>query len=164
MNNNDRGRKRYPRRSRDSQRSDSDSKIDRMIEKIKREIYTTIDPICLKNLNAFERKIIHRHFDNNPNVSTRTYRDGEEFELRIYPVGNLKKFAQEKAQQAIESGEKVVLPPMSSYERFIIHDALKDHNDIKSASFGEGHERHIEIEPDIFGRGLKKIIKKIRLF
>jgi len=53
---------------------------------------------------------------------------------------------------------------MSSYERFVIHEALKDNDALKVESFGEGVERHIVIEPNLFGRGLKKIIKKIKLF
>jgi predicted RNA-binding protein Jag len=79
-------------------------------------------------------------------------------------VGNLRRYAQQKAEQAIRTGERVVLPHMNDYERFIVHDALKDLTSVKSASYGEGENRHIEIEPDLFGRGLKRIIKKIRLF
>jgi predicted RNA-binding protein Jag len=139
-------------------------KIEELIRKISGELKDSIVPITLGELNAFERKLVHRHFDHNPDVITRTYRHGEKYELRIFPVGNLKKYAEEKAQHAIETGEKVVLPHFSNYERYIIHDTLKDNDAVKSASYGEGEDRHIEIEPAVFGRGLKKIIKKIRLF
>jgi len=64
----------------------------------------------------------------------------------------------------LRSGQKVNLPPMSSYERFVIHDALKDMDSITANSFGENKDRHIVLEPKAFGRGLKRIIKKIRLF
>ena len=124
----------------------------------------SIEPVSLHDLNAFERKLVHRHFDSRSDYSTRTYKDGEKFELRIYPIGNLKKFAGDKAQLAVTTGEKVALPHMNNYERFVIHDHLKSMGDVKAESFGEGSDRHIEIEADIFGRGLKKIIKKIRFF
>jgi hypothetical protein len=52
---------------------------------------------------------------------------------------------------------------MSSYERFIVHNVLKEIDSIESSSVGEGAERHVEIQPQKFGRGLKKIIKKIKL-
>jgi predicted RNA-binding protein Jag len=124
----------------------------------------SIEPVSLFQLNSFERKLIHRHFDHNPAIVTKTYRQGDEFELRVYPISNLKKYAAEKAEEAVRTGQTIVLPHMGDYERFIIHDSLKDKEKIKSVSYGEGGDRHIEIEPDIFGRKLKKIIKKIRLF
>jgi hypothetical protein len=52
---------------------------------------------------------------------------------------------------------------MSSYERFLAHEVLKDVESVESISVGEGAERHIQIQPKKFGRGLKKIIKKIKL-
>jgi len=153
-----------PRRSFHRPSNSGDSKIDALIRKISDELVDSIDPISLPSLNAFERKLIHRHFDRNADIATRTYRNGENHEMRIYPVGNLRRYAQQKAEQAIRTGERVVLPHMNDYERFIVHDALKDLTSVKSASYGEGENRHIEIEPDLFGRGLKRIIKKIRLF
>jgi predicted RNA-binding protein Jag len=84
--------------------------------------------------------------------------------LWIFPVANLKKFVGDKAQEALDRGEEVALPPMSNYERFIVHNVLKEFGSIETASVGEGAERHIEIHPKKFGRGLKKIVKKIKLF
>ncbi|MBN1542738.1 hypothetical protein JW992_11385 [candidate division KSB1 bacterium] len=153
-----------PKRSFRRDSKPGNRKIDSLIHKIKDELADSIDPINLPQLNAFERKLIHRHFDNNPDIITRTYRNGENHELRIYPVGNLRRYALEKADQAIRTGEKVILPHMNDYERFIIHDTLKDNSSIKACSYGEAADRHIEIEPELFGRGLKRIIKKIRLF
>lgn len=142
-----------------------DDKIKRLIKKIESELADSIVPISLTKLNAFERRQIHRHFDRNPAIVTKTYKlQDDEYELRIYPVGNLRRYAEQKADEAIQTGQRVVLPHMSSYERFIIHEALKNRDAVKVASFGEGEDRHIEIEPNIFGRGLKRIIKKIKLF
>jgi len=96
---------------------------------------------------------------------TKTYKiTEEEHELRLYPVANLRRHAEKKAEEATKTGQKVVLPPMSSYERFVIHEALKGNEAIKTHSDGEGEERHVVLEPELFGRGLKKIIKKIKLF
>jgi len=153
------------RRRRKSYRSSEvNGKIKRLLSKINKELENSIEPVTLTKLNSFERKLVHRHFDHNPNVVTKTYRIGEIYELRVIPVGNLKKYAIEKAEEAIRTGEKVVLPHMSSYERYIIHETLKDMDSIKSESHGEGEDRHIEIEPEVFGRSLKRIIKKIKLF
>ena len=143
---------------------ESNGKIIRLAKKIKAELENSIEPISLSKLNAFERKLIHRHFDHNPNIVTKTYRFGEDYELRVYPVGNLRQYAQKKADEALQTGKKITLPHMSNYERFVVHDTLKAIDSIKSSSFGEGEERHIEIEPEMFGRGLKRIIKKIKLF
>lgn len=138
--------------------------IERLIQKAIHDLDNSLEPVSLEKLNAFERKLVHRQFDHDPNFVTKTYRNEEEFELKIYPVGNLRKYAEKKAEEAVETGQKIVLPHMSSYARYVIHDTLKDIETVKSASYGEGEERHIEIEPEVYGRGLKRIIKKIRLF
>ncbi len=140
-----------------------DEKIRHLLDQVKKDLDGSLEPVSLQKLNAFERKQIHRHFDHNPNIVTKTYRNGDDYELKVYPVGNLKKFAQEKADEAVQSRKKVVLPHMSSYARYVVHDSLKTVDSIKVQSFGEGAERHIEIEPEFFGRGLKRIIKKIKL-
>jgi len=142
-----------------------DGKMIRLLGQIREDLSDSIVPISLTHLNAFERKQIHREFDKDPAVKTKTYRlDEEQYELRIYPVGNLRKYAEKKAEEAIQTGKKVVLPHMSSYERFIVHEALKNHEAVKAISYGEGDDRHIELEPELFGRGLRRIIKKIKLF
>lgn len=140
-------------------------KINRLIQKIKTELVDSIVPVSLTRLNPLERKRIHRFFDHDPNVATKTYKISDnEFELRVYPVGNLRRYAEKMAEEVLQTGEKKVLSPMSSYERFVVHEALKNIKAVKSISYGEAEDRHVEIEPEIFGRGLKKIIKKIRLF
>ncbi len=138
-------------------------KINALVKQVLKEVDDSLEPASLTNLNAFERKLVHRQFDNNPDLVTKTYRKGEEYELKIYPVGNIRKYAQSKAEEALHTRKKVVLPHMSSYQRFVIHDTLKEMDTIKAESFGEGEERHIEITPEAYGRGLKRIIKKIKL-
>jgi len=146
-------------------RDERNPKIDGLIRRIGEELADSIEPITIPDLNAFERKLIHRQFDNNSQIITKTYRLGEEeYELRVYPVGNLKRYAQQKAEEAMQTRKKVVLPHMSSYERFIIHDYLKTLETVKTSSVGEDDDRHIEIEAEMFGRGLKRFIRKIKLF
>jgi len=165
-NNNNRSNYRGDRNRRDRNRDDRNSpKIDGLIKKINGELSNSIEPISIPELNAFERKLIHRHFDHNPDIVTKTYRlNDEDYELRVYPIGNLKKWAQEQAEQAVNNREKITLPHMSNYERFVVHDALKEITTVKTESHGDGDERHIVIEPDVFGRGLKRMIRKIKLF
>jgi predicted RNA-binding protein Jag len=146
-------------------RNERNPKIEALIKRIKQELVESIEPIVIPELNAFERKLIHRQFDNNPEIVTKTYRLGEnDYELRVYPVGNLKRYAQKKADEAVETRDKVVLPNMSSYERFVVHDYLKDIDTVSTVSEGEEDDRHIVIQPEVFGRGLRRIIKKIKLF
>ncbi len=137
-----RGRKGETRRT-----EEKNEKVEELIRKIKEELVDSIEPICLHDLNAYERKLIHRYFERGGEITTKTYRIGEEdYELRIFPVGNLRRYAQKMADQAVSTRQKVVLPPMSSYERFIIHDYLKSLDTVKTHSVGEGDDRHIEIE------------------
>lgn len=161
-NNNDRYSR--SRRDRHDRENNQIGKIDRIIIDIQRKLRDNISPIELKDLSPFERKRIHAFFDNKPEFKTRTYRDDADgYIFRVYPVGNLKKFADEKVNEALEKRETIKLPPMGNFERFIIHDHLKDLEDIETTSQGENEERHIEIVPKKFGRTLKKIIKKIKL-
>lgn len=147
------------------ERAEDDGRIKAMIQEIEQKLADSIQAVQLENLNSFERKQIHQHIERNkPEFETKTYRgEGDEHVLWIFPVANLKKFAQEKANEALATDNEVAFPPMSSYERFIVHNALKEVEGVEAVSVGEGAERHIEIQPKKFGRGLKKIMKKIKL-
>ncbi len=134
-----------------------------MLNKLERKLSDSIVPESLTDLNSFERKLVHRHFDHNALYETRTYRNGDSYTLHVYPVGNIESFAQEKAEESRTTGEPVDLPAMGSYERYLVHNILKDVNGIETLSHGEGRDRHIQIISKKFGRGLRKIAKKIRL-
>jgi len=141
-----------------------DSNIRNMIKEIEEKLSDSLLPESKIGLNSFERKLIHRHFDHNPGFETRTYRDGDRFTLFVYPVENLKKFARTKAQESLDSGTDIELDPMGSFERYIIHNEIQEIAGVETVSVGEGKERHVKIISKKFGRGLKKIAKKIRLF
>ncbi len=137
--------------------------IREMLKQVERRLSEGIKPEALPGLNSFERKLVHRHFDHNADYETRTYRNGEQFTLYIYPVGNIERFAQDKAREALDTGDPVSLPPMGSYERYLVHNVLKEMSGVETLSHGEGGDRHVEIISRKFGRGLRKIAKKIRL-
>jgi len=136
-----------------------------LIQDAEQKLSDTHVPLRLENLSPFERKQVHQHFERKkPTFETKTYRDGENYSLWIFPVANLRKFAEDKAKEALENGQDVALPPMSKYERFIVHNFLKEMDSIETVSVGEENDRHIEIHPKRFGRSLRRIVKKIKLF
>lgn len=59
----------------------------------------------------------------------------------------LKEMAQRAAQEVQETGQEQWLAPMNSYERRVVHLALKEMSGIKSESDGLGEERRIVIRP-----------------
>ena len=154
----------FHRRTDTGRRPPMDNNIKDTIAKIEEKLVDAVRPESINGLNSFERKLIHRHFDHNNNYETRTYRNGDNFTLLVYPIANIERFAQEKAQESLDTGNVVNLPPMGSYERYIIHNTLKDISGVETVSEGEGSERHIQIKSKRFGRSLKKIAKKIKLF
>ncbi len=142
-----------------------DARIQELIRATEEKMNTSHEPVALENLAPFERKQIHQHFERRKMMyETKTYRRGEEYVLWIFPVANLKKFAESKAQEALTRGEEIALPSMSNYERFIVHNILKEFGSVETSSAGEGDGRHIVIQPKKFGRSLRKIVKKIKLF
>lgn len=140
------------------------TRVEQLLREAEQTLANSIKAVTFADLSAFERKHVHEFFEHNAEFETKTYRDGEKYVLWVFPVGNLKKFAEEKANEAVASGSGVALPPMSNYERFIVHDALKDREGVETTSEGEGSERHVLISPVKFGRRLKRIAKKIKLF
>lgn len=147
-----------------------DPRIAELIRETEEKLAGTYHPVQIENLNPFERKQFHQHFERRKSFyQTKTYRNGENHVLWIFPVANLKKFVEEQAQEAIANGRSVELPPMSNYERFLAHNILKELGTVDSSSSGEGEDRHILIQPkkieppNQFGRSLRKIAKKIKL-
>jgi len=139
------------------------SKIDQILIDIQRKLRDSIEPYSVENLTSFERKRIHSFFDNKEDYETRTYRQDDRFVLKVIPVGNLKRLAKEKAEHVLKTGEKAVFPYLNNYERYIVHNYLKDFEGIETKSNGEGPNRRLEIKPAKFGRSLRRIIKKIKL-
>jgi len=53
---------------------------------------------------------------------------------------------QETVQEAVAAEKAIALPPMSSYERRLVHLALKDDEQLETASEGEGDQRRVVIK------------------
>lgn len=62
---------------------------------------------------------------------------------------SLVRLAASSARKAVERGTPVRLDPMASWERRIIHIALKNHNDVSTESVGESPERKVVILPKV---------------
>ncbi len=59
----------------------------------------------------------------------------------------LREYAERMAEKAITTGRPVKLEPMSSRERKIVHDAIKDYQGVESKSEGVEPHRRIVISP-----------------
>lgn len=68
-------------------------------------------------------------------------------EYKKKKVEYLKLLARETADQVVLNKTEKKLPPMSSYQRHIIHKELADRQDVITKSQGEGDERYIIVSP-----------------
>ncbi|MDD3646948.1 MAG: KH domain-containing protein [Candidatus Dojkabacteria bacterium] len=59
----------------------------------------------------------------------------------------LKSLASRAIEEVQETGQKVALPPLTAFERRVIHLSLQDNDEVKTESEGEGIDRHIVIFP-----------------
>lgn len=59
---------------------------------------------------------------------------------------SLEAMAKRIREEVLESGEEADLPPMTAFERRVIHLCLQEFDDVESESFGEGRERHVRIK------------------
>ncbi|MBU0975650.1 MAG: R3H domain-containing nucleic acid-binding protein [Patescibacteria group bacterium] len=59
----------------------------------------------------------------------------------------LKSLAGRAVEEVKENSQKVALPPLTAFERRIIHLTLQDDKDVRTESEGEGSDRHIVIFP-----------------
>ena len=59
----------------------------------------------------------------------------------------LVRFANQVAEQVLDSGEAKALEPMSPPDRKIVHDAVNDIDGVRTVSRGEDRHRHVVIEP-----------------
>ena len=56
---------------------------------------------------------------------------------------NLQDMARRTAEEVRETGEPVLLAPLNSYERYLVHSALKEEPGVASSSQGEGPMKQI---------------------
>jgi hypothetical protein len=137
-----------------------DDSIFQTIKSIEERLHDSIQPLTLNNLDDSKGTAIMNHFEKSQEYQVKSYREKDATIFRVYPVGKLRRLAEQKKQEVLMKGKPEILPPMGSFERFIIHDYLKERDGIRTESYGEkGKDRHIEIFP-LFGRNLKKIKKR----
>lgn len=151
-----RNRHRPPRK-----REPIDEQVAKTISIVEQSFSDSMEPMLIREMNAFQRKQLYRYFEKTDEFQIKSYKENSEVILRVYPVGKLKRLAEEKMQLVLMNGKPEPLPPMGSFERFIIHSYLKDREGVRTESMGEkGKDRHIEIQP-LFGRSPKKAKRRL---
>jgi len=97
-----------------------------------------------KNMEAIE--YIVNLYCKRKNIDVRSIIiDIKEYRKKKYDL--LKNFAIKMAKKSIKEGRKIVLKPMPSYERKIIHDILSDSKEVKTKSKNKEPNRRIIIYP-----------------
>ncbi len=69
----------------------------------------------------------------------------------------LERMAQSAAQKVKLSGQNETFPPMSSFERRIIHLALADQPEVETISEGQGNQRSVVIKPALPNQDKPKV-------
>ncbi len=59
----------------------------------------------------------------------------------------LREMADDAADEAVETRDSVALPPMSASERRVVHEYLRDREDVDTTSEGREPERRLVVEP-----------------
>jgi predicted RNA-binding protein Jag len=134
-----------------------------VLDRIQSELQESFGPSRVEGLNGFQRKQIHHFFGKTNEYNVKTHKENENWVLKVYPIGKLRRIAEQKTQEVLMEGKEHSLPPMGSYQRFIIHDYLKERDGIRTESKGsEGKDRHVVIYP-VFGRSLKKAKRRLMI-
>ncbi len=124
------------------------------------EIVSDDDNIVI-NINTTESaKVIGKHGDVLDSIQCMAgaiaNKDKDEYKKVIVDCENyraqreetLVALAHKVANKAVETGRKVILEPMSPYERRIIHSTLSDSTEVKTVSEGNEPVRHIAVIPN----------------
>ena len=98
-----------------------------------------------KTLNAFQA-ILGQMLSRDAKQIIRVLIDVNDYRQRRREY--LKSLAYRAVKEVRDSGQSVDMPPLSAYERRIIHMTLKEEEDVRTESEGEGEERHIVIKPE----------------
>ncbi len=133
-------------------------KIEAEIESFTREGQVLLNVLCgpessivigrkgqtLEALQLLVTRIVSREF---PEVLTqcRIVIDAEGYRERRQ--ANLLDMARRAAEEVRETGEPSLLSPLNSYERYLVHSALKEEQGVVTRSQGEGPMKQILIAP-----------------
>lgn len=66
--------------------------------------------------------------------------------FRLKKIEELEQHAKLLAERARSLKYDVEMPPMSGYERLIVHTVLQNEKDVKTESHGQGHDRRLVIK------------------
>lgn len=96
----------------------------------------------LNALQLITRMIVGKEIGHSAHlvVDVEGYRDRRE--------RNLRQLAQRMAKQALHTGRRQSLEPMTPAERRIIHIELRDHSDVSTESTGQDPKRKVVIFPE----------------
>ncbi|MFA0889301.1 MAG: RNA-binding cell elongation regulator Jag/EloR [Synergistales bacterium] len=89
--------------------------------------------------------------ENGPSRPIRLDSDG----YRERREQNLQRVAVSSAREAIRRHRPVTMEPMTSWERRIVHIALKAHPEVETRSVGDEPQRRVVIWPRVTGRSRK---------
>lgn len=143
------------------EKSAPDPIVTETIRKIEDQLNDTLEPAMANGLNSFQRKQIDRYFTRIGGYQVKTIRENDESVfLKIYPVGKIKHLAETKAREVLMTGESQCLPPMDSFQRFLVHEYIKTRRGLRTESAGEGNNRFVYIFP-VYGRTPRKIKRKL---
>jgi spoIIIJ-associated protein len=98
-----------------------------------------------QTLNALQY-LVHLVVNRNVDQYKTVILDAEGYRQRR--IETLKSLAERLAQKAIRTKKEVVLEPMPSYERKIIHTALQNNQDVSTHSDGVDPNRKVVIKPE----------------
>jgi len=98
-----------------------------------------------KNMEAIEYLV--NLFAKRKNIVERTITiDIKDYRKKKYDI--IRNLALRMAKKAVKEGRKIILKPMPSYERKIIHDTLSDNKEVKTKSKNKEPYRRIIIYPN----------------
>jgi len=137
-----------------------DEKVREAIDTLEASLKDSMEPSVIRGFNNLQRKQLILHFEKSQEYKLKTYREQDDVIIKIFPVGVIKRLTEQKTQEVLMKGVPEVLSPMGSFERFIVHDYLKDREGIKTESYGEGKDRYVGIQP-LFGRSPKKAKRRL---
>lgn len=95
-----------------------------------------------KNINALntliKQYVSNNKFDLKLNIDTAGYKKGRERKIE--------QLAKKLARDVVKSGMEIIMDPMNSYERRIVHQALSKNNKVETTSVGEEPNRQVLIK------------------
>jgi spoIIIJ-associated protein len=97
----------------------------------------------LQSLDHLVRRVLEKRFRDDPTHKPNFILDINGYQKKN--VDNIRSKAHMFAERARYFKSSVEAPPMTSFERKIVHDYLSDQDDISTESSGQGKERRVTI-------------------